>query len=150
MIYNKDMKEQMMREAIKQAKKAFKEGEIPIGAIIVKNGDIIAKAYNKRNKSRDATSHAEIVAIKKACKFLGDWRLVECEMFVTCVPCPMCAGAIVNSRIKKVYFGATNENQSIFENILLKSNLNHTCAFEGGMLQEECSKLLSNFFEEKR
>lgn len=144
------MKEQMMREAIKQAKKAFKEGEIPIGAIIVKNGDIIAKAYNKRNKSRDATSHAEIVAIKKACKFLGDWRLVECEMFVTCVPCPMCAGAIVNSRIKKVYFGATNENQSIFENILLKSNLNHTCTFEGGILQEECSKLLSNFFEEKR
>lgn len=144
------MKTHMMQQAIKQAQKAYKLGEIPIGAIIVLNGKIIAKAYNKRNKTKDATSHAEILAIKKACRVLNDWRLVDCEMFVTCVPCPMCAGAIINARVKKVYFGATNDNQMIFEEIVKNSSLNHSCDFEGGILQDRCARLLMTFFENKR
>ena len=139
-----------MEQALKQAYKAFLKNEVPIGAVIVKNNKIIGVGYNKRNKSKLATRHAEIIAIEKACKKNKDWRLENCEMYVTAIPCPMCAGAIVNSRIKTVYFGATNENSEIFCNIMSNSYLNHKTNFEGGLLEKECSDILKKFFKNKR
>ena len=142
-----------MKMAYKLAKKAYDIGEVPIGAVIVKDGKVIAKAYNKRNFKRLATAHAEILAIEKACKKLNDWRLDDSEMYVTLEPCPMCAGAIVNSRIKKLYFGAyERKSGSVLSNyqILFKGGLNHTVDAEGGILEEECSTLLKNFFKSKR
>ena len=142
-----------MRLALNQAKKAFENGEVPIDAVIVYNGKVIARAYNKRNASKIATKHAEILAIEKACKKLGDWRLDGAEMYVTLEPCPMCAGAIANARIKKVYFGAyERKSGAVFSNfrILFSSGLNHEVEAEGGILHEDCSKLLKIFFENKR
>lgn len=144
------MNQEFMSLAIKQAKLAFKNDEIPIGAVIVKNDKVLATAYNKRNKLKSAVAHAEILAIEKSCKKLGDWRLNDCEMYVTCVPCPMCAGAIVNSRLRKVFYGAENENSVLFEKIMKESSLNHKTEFEGGILKNKCSKLLSDFFNQKR
>lgn len=143
-------KNHFMVKALFLAKKAFNEGEVPIGVVIVKDGEIIARAYNKRNKERNALAHAEILAIAKACKKLGDWRLADCEMFVTVVPCPMCAGAIVNSRLKKVYYGANNENQALFETIISKSDLNHTLQAEGEVMERECAFLMKEFFAQRR
>ena len=142
-----------MKKALNLAKKAGESGEVPIGAVIVYQGKIIASAYNKRNQSKDATSHAEILAIKKACKKLGDWRLDGAEMYVTLEPCPMCAGAIVNARIKKVYFGAyERKSGAVMSNyrILFGGGLNHKTDAEGGVLEDECSSLLKKFFEGKR
>lgn len=142
-----------MKKALNLAKKAGEAGEVPIGAVIVYQGKIIASAYNKRNQSKDATSHAEILAIKKACKKLGDWRLDGAEMYVTLEPCPMCAGAIVNARIKKVYFGAyERKSGAVMSNyrILFGGGLNHKTDAEGGVLEDECSSLLKKFFEGKR
>ncbi len=142
-----------MKKAIKQAYKADEMGEVPIGAIIVLGDKIIASAFNKRNSSRDATSHAEILAIKKACKKMEDWRLDGAEMYVTLEPCPMCAGAIVNARIKKVYFGAyERKSGAVMSNyqILFGGGLNHKVEAQGGLLEEECSSLLKKFFKEKR
>ena len=142
-----------MKMAYKLALKAYDIGEVPIGAVIVKDGKVIAKAYNKRNFKRLATAHAEILAIEKACKKLGDWRLDDCDMYVTLEPCPMCAGAIVNSRIKKLYFGAyERKSGSVLSNyqILFKGGLNHTVDAEGGILEEDCSTLLKKFFKSKR
>ena len=142
-----------MKKALNLAKKAGEAGEVPIGAVIVYQGKIIASAYNKRNQSKDATSHAEILAIKKACKKLGDWRLDGTEMYVTLEPCPMCAGAIVNARIKKVYFGAyERKSGAVMSNyrILFGGGLNHKTDAEGGVLEDECSSLLKKFFEGKR
>ena len=145
--------EKYMRLALNQAKKAFDAGEVPIGAVIVYNGKVLARAYNKRNTTKMATAHAEILAIEKACKKLGDWRLDGAEMYVTLEPCPMCAGAIANARIKKVYFGAyERKSGAVFSNfrILFSSGLNHEVEAEGGVLNEECSNLLKIFFENKR
>ena len=145
--------EKYMRLALNQAKKAFLQGEVPIGAVIVYNGKVLARAYNKRNTTKMATAHAEILAIEKACKKLGDWRLDRAEMYVTLEPCPMCAGAIANARIKKVYFGAyERKSGAVFSNfrILFSSGLNHEVCAEGGLLNEECSNLLKIFFENKR
>ncbi|MBR2322722.1 MAG: tRNA adenosine(34) deaminase TadA [Clostridia bacterium] len=142
-----------MKKAIKQAYKAESIGEVPIGAVIVLDGKVIASAYNKRNSSHDATSHAEILAIKKACKKLGDWRLDGAEMYVTLEPCPMCAGAIINARIKKVYFGAYEKKSgAVMSNyrILFSGSLNHKADAEGGILEKECSSILKKFFSEKR
>lgn len=142
-----------MKMAYKLALKAYDIGEVPIGAVIVKDGKVIAKAYNKRNFKRLSTAHAEILAIEKACKKLGDWRLDDCDMYVTLEPCPMCAGAIVNSRIKKLYFGAyERKSGSVLSNyqILFKGGLNHTVQAEGGILEEDCSCLLKKFFKSKR
>lgn len=142
-----------MKMAYKLAIKAYDIGEVPIGAVIVKDGKVIAKAYNKRNFKRLSTAHAEILAIEKACKKLGDWRLDDCDMYVTLEPCPMCAGAIVNSRIKKLYFGAyERKSGSVLSNyqILFKGGLNHTVQAEGGILEEDCSTLLKKFFKSKR
>ena len=142
-----------MKKALKLAYKAGNEGEVPIGAVIVLNGVVIASPYNNRNLSKDATAHAEILAIRKACKKVGDWRLEDAEMYVTLEPCPMCSGAIVNSRIKKVYFGAyERKSGAVMSNyrILFSGSLNHKVDAEGGILENECSEVLKKFFKEKR
>lgn len=143
--------QQYMNICLNLAKKAFEKDEIPIGAIVVDpNGKIIAKAFNKRNSSKNAIHHAEILAIEKACKVVGDWRLENCVLYVTVLPCPMCAGAIVNARIQKVFYGTDNQNKQLFEQIMSQSALNHATQFEGGILATECAQILQQFFEQKR
>lgn len=141
-----------MKMALKEAKKAYAEGEVPVGAVIVRNGEIIARGRNKREKNKNALAHAEIMAIDKACKKLGGWRLFECEMFVTLEPCPMCAGAIINSRLKKVTIGALDEKSGAVSSVvsLFELPFNHKPETEIGLLQEECKELLSSFFKELR
>lgn len=142
-----------MREAIKQAKKAASIGETPIGAVIVRDGKIIARGYNKRETKKNALLHAEVIAINKACKKLGGWRLPECDMYVTLEPCPMCAGAIVNARIENVYFGAYDKKSGCAgsKTDLFKSGLfNHDVNVHGGVMEEECAAILTNFFKELR
>ena len=151
----KSSKEYYMKQAIAQAKKAYSIDEVPIGAIIVKNGEIISRAYNKREKSNKATAHSEIIAIEKACKKLGSWRLNDCEMYVTCEPCPMCAGAILNARIKRVFFGALDEKSgAVVSNLnmldLDKTFCNHKTEYEAEVLKEECQGLLKMFFSKLR
>lgn len=146
-------KEKFMKIALKEAEKSYNEGEVPIGAVIVLNGKVVAKGRNKRNNSKNAIAHAEIVAINKACKKIGDWRLENAEMYVTLEPCPMCAGAIANSRIKKVYFGAyERKSGAVLSNfhILFSTGLNHQAEVEGGVLEEKCSIILKKFFKNKR
>lgn len=147
------MQERFMYKALKQAQVALKNDEVPVGAVIVLDGKVIARAYNKTESTNLATAHAEIRCIEKANKKLNSWRLDGCEMFVTLEPCPMCAGAIVNARIKKVYFGAYEGKSggaiSKFD-ILTNSGMNHTTQFEGGVLQQECSKIIKNYFKGKR
>ncbi len=148
-----DKRIKFMKIALKEAKKAYNLGEVPIGAVIVKGDRVIAKAYNKRNTKNLATAHAEILAIEKACKKLNDWRLDGCEMYVSLEPCPMCAGAIVNSRLTKLYFGAyERKSGSVLSNyqILFNNGLNHTLDAEGGIMEKECSTLLKEFFKSKR
>lgn len=142
-----------MEIALKEAKKANKKDEVPIGAVIVKDNKVIAKGYNMREKSKNAINHAEIVAIKRACRKLKDWRLENCEMYVTLKPCPMCAGAISNARIKRVYFGAeeTNSKDNLCEQIFSSTRLNHKV--ELIKLEEYssiCSEILSSFFKNHR
>lgn len=147
------MKEGFMREAIKQAKKAARLGEAPIGAVIVRGDEIIARGYNKRETKKNALLHAECIAIDRACKKLGGWRLPGCELYVTLEPCPMCAGAILNSRIEKVYFGAYDYKSGCggsAMNLFNKNLCNYSLDAEGGVLQEECSVLLKEFFHELR
>ncbi len=142
-----------MNLAIKEAIKAEKEDEVPIGAVIVLDGKVIAKAHNKMEKTQIATSHAEILAINKACKKLKSWRLDGAEMYVTIEPCAMCAGAIVNARIKKVYFGAKEEKSGCASSkfpVLSESGLNHCTDFEGGIEGEKCAKIIKNYFKAKR
>ena len=142
-----------MRLAIKQAQKAEKLDEVPIGAIIVLNGKVIAKGHNLTEKTQIATRHAEIIAIEKACKKLKSWRLDGAELFVTIEPCPMCAGAIANARIKKVYFGAYEPKSGSAEskfNVLSDSGLNHKVEFQGGILEKECREIIKNYFKQKR
>jgi len=142
-----------MEEAIKQAKIALKKEEVPIGAVVVKDGKIISKGYNKRERKKNALMHAEIEAINKACKKLKDWRLENCEIYVTLEPCPMCAGAIVNSRIKNIIFGAEDKTSqdNLFEKIVSSTRLNHTCEYEQLFeYEKECSKLLTEFFKKRR
>lgn len=147
------MEEKFMKEAIKQAKKAADIGETPIGAVIVRDGKVIARGYNKRETKKNALLHAEIIAIDKACKKLGGWRLPKCDMYVTLEPCPMCSGAIINSRIENVYFGAydkksgcTGSKINLFENGLFNHDVNVT----GGIMEQECADILSSFFKELR
>ncbi len=147
------MQNKFMKLALKQAERAKNQDEVPVGAVIVKDGKVIARAYNGVEKTNLATAHAEILCINKACKKLKSWRLDDLELYVTLEPCPMCAGAIVNARIKKVYFGAyelkSGAAQSKFE-VLTKSGLNHETQFEGGIMQEQCSLLIKNYFKGKR
>ncbi len=141
-----------MNEALKQAEIAFKLGEIPVGAVITQNGKIISTAYNKRETGKNALFHAETEAIFKACEALGGWRLWNCELYVTLEPCPMCAGAIVNARIPKVYFGAYDiKNGACGSYInLLDTEHNFRPEVHGGIMEEECSNLIKDFFKKLR
>lgn len=145
--------EKWMKEAIKQAKKAAQKDEVPIGCVIVKDDQIIARAYNKREMKQCSTAHAEILAIEKACKKLGSWRLEDCDLCVTLEPCPMCSGAIIQSRIRNVIFGAYDPKGGCMGsnmNINDVRGFNHYPDIEGGILQDECSRLLKEFFKAKR
>lgn len=139
--------------AIKEAKKAYSEDEVPVGAVIVLDGKIIARAHNRMENTRQATAHAEILAINKACGKLKSWRLDGAELYVTVEPCAMCAGAIVNARIKTVYFGAHESKSGCAISkfpVLTESGLNHVTDFTGGIKEEECASLIKNYFKEKR
>ena len=145
--------EKFMKQALKQAQKAALLDEVPVGAVIVQDGKIIARAFNKRRTPADATGHAEIAVIKKACKKTGDFRLTSCDLYVTLEPCPMCAGACVNARVENIYFGAYDEKAGCcgtLYNLPQDVRFNHRAAVTGGVLQEECAKLLSDFFKVKR
>ena len=145
--------ERYMKEAIKQAKKAYALDEVPIGCVIVQDNKIIARGYNRRNTDKNALAHAEISAIKKASKKTGDWRLEDCTMYVTLEPCQMCAGAIVQSRMKKVGIGAMNPKAGCagsIINILQMKQFNHQVEMENGILEKECADMLSTFFKELR
>lgn len=145
--------EKFMREALKQAKKAYKIGEVPIGCVIVQDGKIIARGYNRRNTDKVTLAHAEIAAIKKASKKTSDWRLEDCTMYVTLEPCQMCAGAIVQSRMKKVVIGCMNPKAGCAGsvlNLLQMQEFNHQVELERGVLEEACSEILSRFFKELR
>lgn len=147
------MNEKFMQVAINEALKALKKDEVPIGACIVKDGKVIAKAHNLTEKKQIATLHAEVIAINKACKKLKSWRLDGCEIYITAEPCAMCAGAICNARIKAVYFGAYEPKSGCAESLypVLKENgLNHSCEFVGGIEREFCSNLLKDYFKSKR
>lgn len=147
------MPEEFMKEALKEAEKAYKKLEVPVGAVIVKNGKIIAKAYNQKETKYDTTKHAEILAIQKASKELKSWRLLDCEMYVTLEPCPMCAGAIINSRIKKVYIGTMDYKTGAVGsklNLLNDYVFNHKVEFETGILENECEDILKEFFKDLR
>ena len=148
-----EQKEKFMREAIRQARKAEKIEEVPIGCVIVYEDKIIARGYNRRNIDKNTLAHAELSAIKKASKKLGDWRLEGCTMYVTLEPCQMCAGAIVQARIDKVVIGSMNPKAGCAGsvlNLLQMSAFNHQVELETGVLEAECSAMLSNFFKNLR
>ena len=146
--------ERFMLEALKQAKKAQQNDEVPIGAVIVKDGKIIAKAYNRRNTDKLACAHAEVLAINKACKTLGDWRLNGCSLYVTLEPCPMCAGACFNARLDEVVYGATDEKSGAFSacglNMQQQLLLNHKLRVQSGVMQKQCKQIIEDFFKSKR
>ena len=147
------MQEYYMEQALKEAEKAYKKLEVPVGAVIVKDGKIIARGYNQKEKKKDTTKHAEIIAIQKASKKLKSWRLTDCEMYVTLEPCTMCAGAIINSRIKKIYIGAMDEKTGVAGsvlNIFEDYTFNHKVEIEKGIKKEECENILKQFFKELR
>ena len=147
------MEEKFMKEALKEAKKAYQKLEVPIGCVIVKDGKIISRGHNLKESKYDTTQHAEIIAIQKASKKLQSWRLLDCEMYVTLEPCSMCAGAIINSRIKKIYIGACDKKTGAVGsvlNLLEDYKFNHIVEVEKGILQEECEQILKTFFKELR
>ena len=148
-----NQEERFMNEALKEAKKAYKKLEIPVGAVIVKDGEIIARAHNVKEEKNDATKHAEILAIQKASKKLGTWRLNNCEMYATLEPCSMCAGAMIQARLKKVYIGTMDEKTGACGSVLnlpKDYKFNHIVEIEYGILQPECEKILKDFFKELR
>ena len=145
--------EKFMKEAIRQAKKALAIGEVPIGCVIVYNDKIIGRGYNRRITDKNTLSHAELNAIKKASKVMGDWRLDDCEMYITLEPCQMCSGAIVQSRIRKVYIGTMNPKAGCagsILNLLQVPQFNHQVEIEKDILHDECSTMLTSFFKELR
>lgn len=145
--------EKYMKEAIKEAKKAYKLKEVPIGCVIVYQGKIIGRGYNRRNTDKSTLSHAEITAIRKASKYIGDWRLEGCTLYVTLEPCQMCSGAIIQARINKVVMGAMNPKAGCggsLLNILENESFNHQAEVVRGVLEEECSDMLTTFFKDLR
>ena len=146
-------REKFMKEAIRQAKKAYLLEEVPIGCVIVHEGKIIARGYNRRNTDRNTLSHAELIAIRKAAKKLGDWRLEECTMYVTLEPCQMCAGAMMQARLTEAVIGCMNPKAGCAGsvlNILEMDGFNHKVQVTRGVLEEECSQMMSQFFRELR
>ena len=146
-------KEKYMKEALKEAVKAYNKGEIPVGAVIVKDNKIIARAHNQKEEKKDTTKHAEILAIQKASKKLEAWRLQDCEMYVTLEPCSMCAGALIQARVKKVIIGTMDEKTGACGsvlNLLGDYKFNHKVEVETGILKENCEKLLKDFFKTLR
>ncbi|MGM0214907.1 tRNA adenosine(34) deaminase TadA [Enterococcus sp. AZ109] len=151
--FTEEEKAYYMQEAILEAQKAEAVAEVPIGAIIVYQKEIIGRGHNLREHSQDATSHAEMFAIREACKDLESWRLEECQLFVTLEPCPMCSGAMILSRIEEVYFGAYDPKggtAGTLMNLLTDERFNHRAYVEGGILEETCGQLLTNFFRQLR
>lgn len=146
------MNSKFMYEALKEAKVAAKEGEVPVGAVIVRNGEIISKAHNMREQKQNALSHAEIEAINIACEKLGSWRLDDCELYVTLEPCPMCTGAIINARIKTVVFGAFDKTAGCMDSVinLCDYPLGHKPEIYAGICEDECSEILKKFFNKLR
>lgn len=145
------MENKFMKAALRCAKTALKEGEVPIGAVVVCDGKVISRGHNRRTRKQIATAHAEVEAIEKACKKLKSWRIPECEIYVTLEPCPMCMGAMLNARIKKVYFGAYEaKGRTLTDEIANANLLNHVIEVEGGVMEKECSEILSTFFREMR
>ncbi len=145
--------EKYMREAIKQARKAAKIDEVPIGCVIVYDDKLIARGYNRRNTDKSTLAHAEIIAIRKAAKVIGDWRLEDCTMYITLEPCPMCAGAIVQARIPRVVVGAMNPKAGCAGsviNLLQMDGFNHKAELTSGVLVDECRTMLQDFFKEMR
>ncbi|EUJ23155.1 hypothetical protein PGRAN_09491 [Listeria grandensis FSL F6-0971] len=146
-------KEIYMREALIEAEKAREKGEVPIGAVVVLNGEIIGRAHNLRETTKNAITHAEILAIQDACKNQDAWRLEGAELYVTLEPCPMCSGAILLSRIAKVYYGAADPKAGTagtLMNLLQDSRFNHQCEIEPGILADECGAILTSFFRDLR
>ena len=146
-------KEKFMKEALKEAKKAYNKLEVPVGVVIVCNGNIIARAHNLKETKNDTTKHAEILAIQKASKKKKAWRLVDCDMYVTLEPCSMCTGAIINSRIRKLYIGTMDEKTGACGsvlNLLEDYNFNHKVEVEKGIMQKQCSDILKQFFKNLR
>jgi len=148
-----EQKEQFMQEALKEAQKAYKKLEVPVGCVIVKDNKIIARAHNLKEIKKDTTNHAEIRAIQKASKKLSAWRLADCEMYVTLEPCPMCAGALIQARVKKVYIGAMDNKTGACGSVLNLSedySFNHKIDIETGILKQECEEILKLFFKQLR
>ncbi len=147
------MNEKYMNLALKEAKKAYKQDDVPVGAVIIKNNKVISKAHNQKEKKQNPTRHAEIIAIEKACKKLKTWHLDDCILYVTLEPCLMCAGAIIHSRIKKIVYATSSEKFGYIEsidNILLSNKNNHIVEIDKGFCSNESQKLLKNFFKKKR
>lgn len=148
-----NQEERFMREAIRQARKAYALDEVPIGCVIVYEGKIIARGYNRRNTDKNTLAHAELIAIRRASRKLGDWRLEGCTMYITLEPCQMCAGAIVQARVSRVVVGSMNPKAGCAGsvlNLLQMAQFNHQVELTTGVLEEECSKMLSGFFRELR
>jgi len=146
------METKFMKRALRLAEQAFEADEVPIGAVITKDGKVLSYAYNKREKSHDATAHAEILAIKKACKKIGDFRLSNCDIYVSLEPCAMCMGAILNARIKNLYFGAYASKEGVLScaEINERAGLNHKANIVGGVMQKEAEILVKKYFAQKR
>lgn len=145
--------EDYMNEALLEARKAYSMDEVPVGAVIVSGGVIIARAHNLKESLNDATAHAEMIAIKEAQKYMGEWRLMGCSIYVTLEPCPMCLGAMINSRISNLYFGAYDPKAGCCGSavdLTQKGLFNHDIEVLGGVLKEKCAKILSDFFKNKR
>src|SRR5713101_6817752 len=145
--------EHFMREALRQAKKAYEADEVPVGAVVVRAGRIIARAYNQLELLKDATAHAEMLALTQAEAAVGDWRLVDCDLYVTKEPCVMCAGALIHVRLRRLIFGCADPKSGAaggMINLLQHSALNHDCEITSGVLQNECAAILQDFFRKKR
>ena len=145
--------EHFMREALRQAQKAFEASEVPVGAVVVREGKIIGRAHNQVELLKDASAHAEMLALTQAEAAVGDWRLTDCDLYVTKEPCPMCAGALVHTRIRRLVFGCTDSSAGAagsVMNLLQMPTLNHRCDVASGVLQDECAAILQNFFRKRR
>ena len=153
LIFDRQSDEHFMRETLRLAQKAFKADEVPVGAVVVREGRIIGRAYNQVELLKDATAHAEMLAITQAEAAVGDWRLNECDLYVTKEPCPMCAGAMVHVRMRRLIFGCSDERGGAaggLINLVQLPGLNHRCEITSGILQDECAALLQSFFRSKR